>query len=54
MNKYLVRITFDHSVIYLEDVTARTKAEAYKKAKARLAKRLFKPSSLKNYSCTEL
>lgn len=52
--KYLVRIEFDKAVIYQEDVTANSRKEAYAKAKARLAKKLFKASKLKNYDCKEL
>lgn len=51
--KYLVRIRFQN-LIYTIDVTAKNKPEAYNKAKEKLAKRLFKMSNLKNYTCDEI
>lgn len=54
MKSYFVRITFDGSLIYGEDVMANSKSEAYIKAKEKLARKLFKKSKLKNYSCNEL
>lgn len=54
IKKYLTRITFDGMVIYAEEVKANSKREAYDKAKTRLAKKLFKCSKLKNYSCEEM
>ena len=54
MKSYFVRIYFDGSLIYGVDVKANSKREAYKKAKERLARKLFRKSRLTNYSCNEL
>lgn len=53
MKSYYVSITFDKSLIYTEEIKANNKKEAYAKAKKRLAKKLFRPSKLTNYSCNE-
>lgn len=53
MKNYIVRIEFDHALIYSEEVKAGNKKEAYAKAKKRLAKKLFRPSKLTNYCCDE-
>ncbi|MBO4499171.1 MAG: hypothetical protein J5732_02830 [Bacteroidaceae bacterium] len=52
MKKYLVRLTLA-GYEFDEDVYANNKTEAYEKAKKRLAKKLFKESNLKRYSCDE-
>lgn len=53
MKTYVVNIKFFQEIFQM-DVKAHSKSEAYKKAKERFARRLFKMSNLKNYSCTEL
>lgn len=53
MKPYSVQISFQKALIFNVDVKANSKKEAYAKAKARLAKKLFKPSNLKQYSITE-
>lgn len=53
MKPYIVSIEFDGSIIYTEDVKANNRREAARKAKQRLAKRLFKESRLKTYDVQE-
>ena len=53
MKLYLVSIEFDNALIYQEDVKANNKREAARKAKQRLAKKLFKESKLKTYDVVE-
>lgn len=52
-NNYIVHIAFDKQLIYDVDVKAKNKPEAYRKAKQKLARQLFKMSKLKNYSCIQ-
>ena len=53
MKLYHVNIEFDNALIYQEDIKANNKREAAKKAKQRLAKKLFKESKLKTYDVVE-
>lgn len=53
MKTYYVQMSFKKTLIFSIDVKANSKKEAYTKARARLAKKLFKPSNLKQYSITE-
>ena len=53
MKTYSVQISFQNALIFSVDVKANSKKEAYAKARARLAKKLFKPSNLKQYSISE-
>lgn len=49
LKSFFVNIIFDNHLIYGVDVKAKNKPEAYRKAKTKLAKQLFKESKLKNY-----
>lgn len=53
LNSYIVRIAFDKHLIYNVDVKAKNKPEAYRKAKQKLARQLFKMSKLKSYDCVQ-
>jgi len=52
-NSYIVRIAFDKHLIYDVDVKAKNKPEAYRKAKQKLARQIFKMSKLKSYDCVQ-
>lgn len=53
MKTYDVQMIFKKILIFNIDVKANSKREAYVKARKRLARQLFKPSNLKQYSISE-
>lgn len=53
MKTYDVQMIFKKTLIFNIDVKANSKREAYAKARTRLARKLFKPSNLKQYSISE-
>ena len=53
MKTYYVQMSFKKTLIFSVDVKANSKKEAYTKARTRLARKLFKPSNLKQYDITE-
>ena len=54
MKTFHVRLSFDGHIIYnMEGIRARNKTEAYRKAKEKLAKQLFKMSKIRNQECLE-
>lgn len=54
MKTYFVIIEFDKALLYQVEVKARNKIEAYAKAKAKLARQIFKSTKLKQYDINEI